>query len=101
MIVNTATGQGGKQLADLNGVVIPIHVTGSFAQPRYSIDVKAALQQKATEKLQQRIGDQLDKKLGTSNPALANQLKEGLGALFGRKKKPEDAAPAQSPPPSP
>ncbi|MDB5985068.1 MAG: AsmA family protein [Nevskia sp.] len=99
-IVNTASGQGGKQLADLNGVVIPIHVTGTFAQPRYSIDVKAALQQKATEKVQQRLSDQIDKKLGAKNPELSNQLKEGLGALFGRKKKHEEA-PAQSPPPNP
>jgi len=99
-IVNTATGQGGKQLADLSGLVIPVHVTGTFAQPRYSIDVKSALQQKGTEKIQQKLSDQIDKKLGASNPDLSNQLKQGLGSLFGRKKQPDNGS-ASPPPASP
>jgi AsmA protein len=97
-IVNTATGQGGKQLADLSGLVIPVHVTGTFAQPRYSIDVKSALQQRGTEKIQQKLSDQIDKKLGASNPDLSNQLKQGLGSLFGRKKQPANSS--ASPPPA-
>ena len=102
-VVNTATGQGGKDLADLAGIVIPIRVTGSWSAPKYALDLKAALQQKATEKLRGRLGDQIDKKLGDKlgDSPLKDQLKQGLDSLFGRKKKPDAPAPTPAPAPAP
>lgn len=97
-VVNTATGQSGKELANLNGITVPIRVTGTFAAPKYSLDVKAALQQKAADKLKDKLGEQIDKKLGGDNSNLGNQLKQGLGSLFGKKK--NDNPPA-NPPPAP
>lgn len=116
-IVNTASGQGGKDLPDLAGIVIPIRVTGTFAQPKYSLDLKAALTQKATQglrdklvgdkgdKLREKIDTQLEKKLGNElegNPALKGKLQDGLNSLFGKKKAPAPApAPAAEPAPAP
>ncbi len=97
VVVNTATGQGGKELAQLAGIVIPIHVTGSFAQPKYQLDLKAALEQQATEKLRGRLDEQMQKKLGVGldsitggkpDDKLNQKLNEGLGKLFGRKNEP-------------
>ncbi len=111
-IVNTASGQGGKDLPDLTGIVIPIKVSGTFDQPKYSLDLKAALTQKATQglrdqlvgdkgdKLRDKIDSQLEKKLGTQldgNPALKGKLQDGLNSLFGKKKKPAEPAPAPAP----
>ncbi|GAC1630117.1 MAG: hypothetical protein NVS9B10_22240 [Nevskia sp.] len=100
-VVNTATGQGGKNLGDLAGIVIPIRVTGSWAAPKYSLDLKTALQQKATEKLRGRLGEQIDKKLGDKlgDSPLKDQIQQGLDSLFGRKRKPE-APPAAAPAPA-
>ncbi|WP_293371078.1 AsmA family protein [Nevskia sp.] len=112
-IVNTASGQGGKDLPDLTGIVIPIKVSGTFDQPKYSLDLKAALTQKATQglrdqlvgdkgdKLRDKIDSQLEKKLGTQldgNPALKGKLQDGLNSLFGKKKKPAEPAPAPADP---
>lgn len=118
-IVNTVSGQGGKDLPDLAGIVIPIKVSGTFDKPKYSLDLKAALTQKATQglrdqlvgdkgdKLREKIDSQLQKKLGSgldANPALKGKLEDGLNALFGKKKKPAEpapAAPAAAPAPTP
>jgi AsmA protein len=90
-VVNTTSAQGGKELASLNGVTVPIHVTGTFDQPKYSLDLKTAVKQKAVEKLTGKLTEQLDKK----NPGLADQLR-GLGGLFGKK---QQNPPATNPPP--
>src|SRR5262245_60901858 len=39
-VVASTTGQGGKELADLNGVTIPVKVSGPFEAPRYRIEFK-------------------------------------------------------------
>lgn len=111
-IVNTASGQGGKDMPDLAGIVIPIKVSGTFDKPKYSLDIKAALQQKATEgirqqlvgdkadKLRDRLDGQIEKKLGTQldgNPALKGKLQDSLNSLFGKKKAPPPADPAAAP----
>lgn len=100
-VVNTASGQGGKDLGDLAGVVIPIRVTGPWSAPKYSLDLQAALQQKATEKLRGKLDDQIQKKLGDKlgDSPLKDQLKQGLDSLFG-KKKPAEPAPAPAPAPA-
>ena len=71
-------------------------MTGPWSAPKYSLDLQAALQQKATEKLRGRLDDQIQKKLGDS--PLKDQLKQGLDSLFGKKK---PAAPAPAPAPAP
>jgi len=90
-IVNTISGQGGKDMSQLNGLTIPVHVTGPWSAPKYSLDLKLALQQKATEKLRGRLDDQIQKKLGDS--PLKEKLSDTLNSLFGKKKKPEETPP--------
>jgi AsmA protein len=74
-LVNTATGQGGKQLANLQGIVIPVRVYGPFAAPKYQLDVAEALKQDAVQKLTQKLGN-------GQNGDLVNTLQ----GLFGKKK---------------
>jgi len=87
-IVNTISGQGGKDLSQLNGLTIPVRVTGPWSAPKYSIDLKQALAQKATDKLRNRLDDQLQKKLGDT--PLKDKLSNTLNSLFGKKKKPDE-----------
>ena len=73
-LVNTASGQGGKQLAQLQGVVIPVRVYGPLNAPKYQLDVASALQQEAVQKLTQKLGGQK-----------GNDLVNTLQGLFGKK----------------
>jgi AsmA protein len=75
-VVATAGGQGGKELSDLSGVTVPVHLSGSFAAPQYKIDFAGiaagaakAVVEKKTEELKARAQD---------------QIKDRLKGLFGR-----------------
>ena len=65
-VVASSTGQGGKDLADLNGITVPVKISGPLDDPRIRPDLKAAAgnvakQQagKAEEKLKSRLEDRL------------------------------------------
>jgi AsmA protein len=75
-VVGTAAGQGGKELAELKGVTVPVRLTGSFTAPQYKIDfggiaagaAKAVVESK-TEEIKAKAQD---------------QVKDKLKGLFGR-----------------
>ena len=73
-VVNTATGQEGKDLANLKGVTVPVRLSGPFDALSYQVDFAAIatdlakskvdeatkqLQQKAQEKVQSQVQDKL------------------------------------------
>jgi AsmA protein len=70
-IVESARGQGGEELSDLEGVTLPIRVSGSLQAPVYKLDVaeilKLALRQqvrKEQKKLEQKLEKKIEEKLG-------------------------------------
>lgn len=78
-VVNTSTGQQGKELDDLRGITIPLRLRGPFDKLSYSLEVdklleeaakakldekKAELKEKANEKLKEKLGDKLKGLLG-------------------------------------
>lgn len=63
-IVGTSTGQGGKALADLKGLTIPVKITGTFNQPKPSVDLASMLKEQATEEVKAKVADKLKDKLG-------------------------------------
>lgn len=74
-LVNTSQGQGGRDVAQLSAVTIPVHVGGTMAKPSYQFDVKQAVRQQAVDKLTNRLNEK--------SPGLGDALK-GFGALFGK-----------------
>ncbi|MGH8619601.1 MAG: AsmA family protein, partial [Burkholderiales bacterium] len=40
-VVNTSTGQGGKDAADLKGITVPVKLTGPLGAPQYTVDYTA------------------------------------------------------------
>jgi AsmA protein len=66
-LVKTLEGQGGAELNDLAGIPIPIHVTGSFADPHYALDTQALAEVLAASKVQdlidEKVGDETVKRL--------------------------------------
>jgi AsmA protein len=71
-IVETSKGQGGKDLADLKGLTIPVKITGTFQSPKPSVDLASLFEQKAKDEAKQKIKEKLDEKLG-----------DKLGGLLG------------------
>ena len=69
-VVATVAGQGGKDLAELNGVTVPVKLSGTFTAPQYNIDfsgmaagVAKAVVEKKTEEIKARVQDQVQDRL--------------------------------------
>jgi AsmA protein len=62
-VVATSSGQGGKDLAELRGVTVPVKVSGPLDAPRFRADLRAtvgdAVRQRAEDKLKERAQDRL------------------------------------------
>ncbi len=84
-IVGTIEGQGGQGLEDLRGLTIPVKVTGSFDNPRPSVDLAAVLKEQATGELKAKAEEKLKEKLGDDLGGLLG------GALGGSQSKSEPA----------
>ncbi|HQT43246.1 MAG TPA: AsmA family protein [Halothiobacillus sp.] len=78
IVVNTATGQEGKALEKLKQLSVPIKITGTFAQPKFGIDLQALFKDQAKQKIENKVNQALDKRLGTEAAPIKNLLK-GLG----------------------
>jgi len=71
VIVSTAKGQGGEGLDELKGVVVPVHLTGAYAAPKYEIDwgkvlldsQKGKVKEKIEEKIKEELPEDLQNKL--------------------------------------
>ena len=63
-IVGSLEGQGGKDLAELKGVSIPVEVSGSFAAPKYKVRLDQVLKESAEKKVKEKLEKKLEKKFG-------------------------------------
>ena len=73
-VVATSKGEGGKELAALNGLTIPVHLTGPIDKPNYRLEFGAIAAELAKQQVQKQLGQQVEKAIG----------KKGLGdALKG------------------
>jgi AsmA protein len=69
-VVGTAEGQGGKELEQLKGLTVPLRIKGTFSDPKFSVELDKALEQRAQEalkkeqkKLEERLKKGLEDKL--------------------------------------
>ncbi len=62
-IVNSAGGQGGKELDSIKGLTVPVRLTGPFDSLKYSIDYAAMVSESAKQQVQQKVQEQLGDKL--------------------------------------
>jgi len=88
-VVATATGQGGKELADVAGLTVPVRVTGPLASPKYNVDIaalatgiaKGALQ----HELERRLGGGPGSQPGGSGGS-GGDIGSTLRGIFGKPK---------------
>jgi AsmA protein len=74
-IVGSLEGQGGKGLAELKGIAIPVHVGGTYSKPTYRPDLASVLTETAKEKVKEKVEEEVQKKIGEE---LGDQLLKGL-----------------------
>jgi len=92
-IVETSKGQAGKELADLKGLTIPVKITGTFDNPKPTVDLASMLKQQTKDKLKAKVADKLKAKLGGSTGDLVGDL---LGITTGKEAAPEKSAEDQA-----
>jgi len=85
-IVGTTKGQGGRELADLQGVTVPVRVAGPLDAPSYKLDFAALATDAAKQKLEATVRDQVEKRLGggSKDGKSGGDLGDRLKGLFGR-----------------
>lgn len=66
-VVGSLEGQGGRELAALKGVTVPLRVTGPFAAPKFTLDFNSLVTESVKQEVKTRAAD---------------KLKEGLKGLF-------------------
>lgn len=76
-VVNTATGQGGKQLERLKQVPVPIRIKGALADPSITLDLESLAKEAAKGEVKKRLDEEIDKRLGEDSPVKG--LIKGLG----------------------
>lgn len=90
-VVASLKGQGGADLQELNGLTIPVKLTGSFAKPAYAIDFAGLATALAQKKLLEGVG-------GSKGEAVKNLLEgnreDALKSLLN-KRQDSKAAPQQ------
>ena len=105
-VVNVVIPEGStsiKGLKELQGVTVPIALSGNLLSPNYSIDMAGAIkgiaQQKLQEessKVQEKLQGKIDEKKKELNEKVQDKLQKGLSDFFGGKQKPQSEAPAES-----
>jgi AsmA protein len=76
-VVATAAGQGGKDLAALSGVTVPVKLSGTFTSPQYSIDFGGM-----AEGVAKAVVEKRRKK---SRPKCRTKCRTGLKGYSGRQ----------------
>lgn len=84
-VVGTISGQGGKELAELKGLTIPVKITGTFSNPKPSVDLAGMVKDKAKEELKGKAEEKLKEKLGDDLGGL-------LGGALGTEADTEESA---------
>jgi AsmA protein len=72
-------------LADLNGITIPLAIKGTFTEPKFSLDTEGALKEKAKAKIEQekqKLKEKAQEKIDEKSQELEDKLKSKLGKLF-------------------
>jgi len=75
-VVNTSTGQDGKDLAELHNVTVPLHISGPFDAPSYTIQWS----QVAGSVLKNFLQETIQEGLGKAEPV--DRLRDRLKGIF-------------------
>ena len=75
-LVATAAGQGGKGVAELKGVTVPVRIAGPYTSLTYKLDFNSMISGVAQQKFEEKKEELKSK--------VQDQIKDRLKGLFGR-----------------
>lgn len=81
-LVATSQGQGGREVADLTGIPLPIHITGTFSDPKPRPDFEALMQGAVAAKGKELIEEQKGKVTEKVQESLEKSLGDKAGGLL-------------------
>ena len=67
-VVATTKGQGGKDVEQLAGLTVPVHLTGPFDNLKYDVNYAAVAQDALKSKVGERVKSKLEERLGIAKP---------------------------------
>jgi AsmA protein len=76
-IVNTSGGQQGKEMAQLNGLTVPVKVYGPLEAVKYDIQYGAVAASLISNEAKGKVEDKLKEKLGIKKPEAAAPAQGG------------------------
>lgn len=93
-------GDAGQSMGELNGVPIPVRLSGNLYEPDIRVDIVAALAGSQKEKINKKANEYIGKLIGNEEDSAAdNEEADGseetdvassvLKGIFGKKKDPE------------
>ena len=86
-VTSAVAGLGGKNLAQLAGLAIPVRVTGPLANPKYTLDVGSVATDVAKDALQRELQRRLNPdKPGDKSGRKSDPVVDMLKGLLGRPK---------------
>lgn len=71
-IVGSLEGEGGRGLEDLRGLTIPVRISGSFDDPKPSVDLATLFREQATDQVREKAEEKIREQLG-----------DNIGGLLG------------------
>ncbi len=84
-VVNTATGQGGKELQDLKDLTIPVRFTGPFDQLRYDIQWAQMSSEAIKNAFKDKVAPRLEEKKQDLKDSLKEKIDESLNRFLKRQ----------------
>lgn len=88
-VVGTLEGQGGRGLEELQGLTIPVRISGGFDDPKPSVDLAALFREQATGEVREKAEEKIRERLGDDIGGLLG------GALSGSRSSAPVDAPAE------
>ena len=99
-VVASGAGQGGKEMADLKGLIIPVRASGPFTALRYKLEFGSVLSDSAKQKFEEKkeeVRDKLESKLKAK--LLGRPAEQSAPAPAAGGEQPPGQAPAPQPKP--
>lgn len=84
-VVGSAEGQAGEDLAGLKSLTIPVNVSGTFTDPKFSLDLKPVLEAKAKAALEEKkkaIQQKATIKVEEKKEDVKKEIQNKLKSLF-------------------
>ena len=80
-VVDTSKGQMGAERDKLHGVTVPVRIKGALSEPKYSLDLTAAIKENAGAKLDE-VKQEAKQKLEEKRQEVQKKAEQKAGAAI-------------------